>query len=128
MYGMDKVDVDQSGAARTRDTGVAPGHDDVMGRTWGGMLATPVRVTQDGQVVSGRCMVVGFVCTAGTTPTLALYDGTGTSGTLVYGGGATETAGSPKTIAGGAAVECASGLYADVGGTNPAYTVYVVRP
>lgn len=126
-YGADKIMVDDAGRARVLDESAKPGADGVLDRTWGGQLCDAVRVSADGQVAAGACAVVGFTCTAGTTPTLALYNGTSTSGTLVYGGGATETAGSPKAIASGAAVYCDQGLYADVGGTNPAFTVYVVR-
>jgi hypothetical protein len=120
--------VDPTGRSRTIDESLPPGGDTVLDRTWGGMLVEAVRVTADAQVVAGACAVVGFSCTAGTNPRLALYNGTTTSDTLVYGGATDETINAPKAIAGGAAVYCPLGLYADISGTSsPAFTVYVVR-
>lgn len=115
------------GAMHVKDVGIHPGEDEILNRTWGGQLVEAIRVTGDIQVVLGACAVVGFVCTAGTSPTLNLYDGISASGVLVYGGGAAEVLGAPKDIAGGAAVFCSGGLYADVGGTTPAFTIFVVR-
>lgn len=107
------------------NAGIDPGDNPVLDIKAVASVATPYRVTADAQVVSGPCIVYGFTCTAGTSPTLALYDGTSTSGTLIYGGASAETLGAPKAFP--AAIYCASGLYADVGGTSPAFTV-LARP
>lgn len=88
-------------------------------------LATPYRVTADGQIISGPCIVYGLTCTAGTNPRLALYDGTSTGGTPVYGGAVDETIAAIKAFP--AAIYCASGLYGDISGTgSPGFTVYAL--
>lgn len=114
-----------SGALHVKNVAVEPGHDSTFDRTWGGARATPVRVTTSTQVVSGAAMFYGFTCTAGTSPTLSVYNGTSTAGTLVYGGATSETLGSPKSLVNGGGVYCSSGVYAVVGGTSVAYTAYV---
>lgn len=113
-----------NGALKVYVDSLAAGEDQSLDVQHVAPYAEPYRVTADGQVITGPCIVYGFVTTAGTSPTLALYDGTSTSGTLIYGGGATETAGAIKNLS--AAIYCATGLYADVGGTSPAFTVYAL--
>lgn len=115
----------EGGAMHVKNVAVEPGHDSTFDRTWGGARAVPVRVTTSTQVVSGAAMLYGFLCTAGSSPTLNLYNGTSTAGVLVYGGGASETLGSPKSIINGGGVYCSSGIYALTGGTTVAYTAYV---
>ncbi len=128
MVGEDSVDGSAtivkttSQAAHVYVASAQPGDNQVLGVKETAPVATPYRVTADGQVILGPCIVYGFVATAGTTPTIAMYDGTNTSGALIYGSGATETASTIKAFP--CAVECATGLYIDVGGTSPAFTVY----
>lgn len=127
MRGADNIDVDPLGRAKVILSGnetLDPGDNQSLDVKQVAPLAEPYRVTADGQVITGPCIVYGFVCTAGTSPTIALYDGTNTSGTLVYGGGATESLSGIKTLP--AAIYCATGLYADVGGTTPAFTVFAL--
>lgn len=114
----------EAGAMHVKNVAVEPGHDSSFDRTWGGSRAIPIRVTTSTQIVSGAAMVYGFTCTAGTSAAISMYSGTGVNGTLVYGGG-TETVGSPKSIINGGGVYCSAGLYGTVGGTSPAFTVYV---
>lgn len=109
------------------DQTTGTGQDDTLNRHFGGDLASPVRVTADGQVVVGDGVVYGFLCSAGTTPTISLYDGVNSSGTLVYQSPAAgETVGGLVRLPAG--IRCRSGLFADVGGTTPAFTVFVIDP
>ena len=120
--------VDERGRASVRldgSTDLTPGMSELMQVQEVAARADPYRVTADAQVVDGPCYVLGFVATAGTTPTLNLHSGTSTSDPLVYGGSAGHTLGAVVSLPG--AIWCPNGLYADVGGTNPAYTVYVLR-
>ena len=118
----------EGGAMHVKNVAVEPGHDKTFDRTWGGARAVPVRVTTSTQVISGAAMLYGFCCTAGSSPTLSLYNGTGTSGTLVYGGAASETLGSPKALINGGGVYLSVGLYALTGGTSVAFTLYTQSP
>lgn len=113
---------EDDGAAKVVNARFDAGNNQVLDVREVAPVATPYRVTTDGQIILGPCIVYGFVATAGTSPTIAMYDGTNTSGTLIYGSGATETASTIKAFP--CAVECATGLYIDVGGTSPAFTVY----
>lgn len=89
------------------------------------LASEPIAVTATGQIVTGPCYVLGFTTKAGTTPTLALYSGTDTSGIMIHPA-VTETIGSPRTLPG--AVYCPNGLYGVVGGTaSPTFTVFVRR-
>lgn len=117
----------ENGAMHVKNVAVEPGHDSTFDRTWGGPRCTPIRVTTSTQVVSGAGMLYGFTLTAGSGATLAIYNGTSTAGTLVYGGAASETLGVPKSASGGGAgVYCSAGIYALTGGTTVAYTLFVM--
>lgn len=113
---------EDDGAAKVANARFDAGNNQVLDTREVAPVGTPYRVTADAQVILGPCIVFGFVATGGTSPTIAMYDGTSTSGVLIYGGGAAETLGAPKQMP--CAIECASGLYIDVGGTSPAFTVY----
>ena len=102
-----------------------PGANELMNVQETAARCDPYRVTADSQVVAGPCYVLGFVATGGTSPTLDLHNGTSTSDPVVIGGGAAHTLGVPVSLPG--AVFCPTGVYANVGGTNPAYTVFILR-
>lgn len=114
----------EGGAMHVKNVAVEPGHDSTFDRTWGGARTTVVRVTTSTQVVSGAAMLYGFTCTAGTSPTVTLYNGTSTAGTIVYSGATSETLGAPKSIINAGGVYCPSGLYAVTGGTSQAFSIY----
>lgn len=113
---------EDDGAAKVANARFDAGNNQVLDTREVAPVGSAYRVTSDGQVITGPCIVFGFVATAGTSPTIAMYDGTSASGTLIYGGATAETLGAPKTMP--CAIECATGLYIDVGGTTPAFTVY----
>ncbi len=124
-YGADKLLVDDLGRGITADAGVRPGDDAELDAIIAIAKALPYAVSADGQVIAGPCVVYGYMPISGTSPTLALYDGTSNSGTPLNVG-VTETAGTKKDLCSGVGVYCASGLYADVGGTNPVFTVFAL--
>lgn len=121
-----------SNALKVVDYAYKSGEDPVAWRTWGGASADPYVVTADGQVITGECWVLAVRTNiTGTSSTLALYDGTSTSGTPIFEGVPTATinvAGYMTSIAGdGVAVHCTTGLYADVGGTgSPEFVVFAI--
>lgn len=95
-----------------------------------GLLLEPITFSgADGQIVYGECWLYAVRPTSGTTPTLDLHNGTSTSNDLVLGGLGTLTVGTLYYAAGeGALVHCPKGLYGNLGGTSPVFTVLVVKP
>lgn len=125
--GADQLALDDLGRAyvRAKFDDLLAGENQTLGVMQTAPIAEPYRVTADAQVITGPCIVYGFTCTAGTNPRLALYDGTSTSGTLIYGAAVDETLGGIKALP--AAIYCATGLYADIAGTgSPGFTVYAL--
>jgi hypothetical protein len=125
--GADQMALDDLGRAyvRAKFDDLLAGENQTLGVMQTAPIAEPYRVTSDGQVITGPCIVYGFTCTAGTNPRLALYDGTSASGTLVYGGAVDETIAAVKQFP--AAIYCANGLFADIGGTStPGFTVFAL--
>lgn len=81
-------------------------------------------IQADGQIVAGPCVVYGFVATGGVSPSVALYNGTSSGGQLLHPA-RTETIGQHVVFP--AAIYCAEGLYADLGGTSPTFTVFALE-
>ena len=101
------------------------GENQTLGVMQTAPIAEPYRVTSTATVITGPCVVYGFTCTAGTNPRLALYDGTSTSGILLYGAAVDETLGGIKMLPG--AIYCATGLHAVIAGTgSPGFTVFAL--
>lgn len=93
-----------------------------------GLLLEPVVFSgSDGQIVLGECWLHSVRPTSGTSPTLDLHSGTSTSGLLVLGGLGTLTVGTLYLAANGDLVHCSGGLYGNLGGTTPVFTLYIVR-
>jgi len=101
------------------------GESALFDRMFGGALAMPYTVTADGLVVSGPCIVYGFCCNAGTTPTLVLYNNTAASGQKVHAAlAAGHVIGTQITFPCG--IYCANGLYADINGASADFTVFAL--
>ena len=83
--------------------------------------------TADKLVVTGRCKVYGFVLyNSAATSTLVLYDEVSATGTDYIGVGVNPTSASTINVTFPTPVQCNTGLYADIDGTDANYIVYYV--
>lgn len=83
-------------------------------------VGLPKNITATGQVYTGRCQLLGFMCSSSTSGTVKLWDNTSAAGTVIV---------DTVAVAAGTYYKvpsiCINGIYATIGGTAANITLYV---